>query len=241
MNASAQITETRMISGFNRVLLTAQHANELIITLGDREGLTIEGPANIVPRLVAEVRHGTLVIGTGGRWLDKLCDALTTSLTRPHIRYLLAVRELVGLEISAMASVRATAVRTEDLVLKFFGVGEVRLDSLVADRLEVIQSGAGKVELSGHVGHQRVTVGGPGRYNAPGLESHTAQVTVRGIGAAVVWATRELAVTIRGPGQVSYYGTPHVTQSIAPLGSLVPLGGRHQLSGLPEGFQGSTT
>jgi hypothetical protein len=138
MNASAQITETRMVSGFNRVLLTAQHTNELIITQGDREGLTIEGPANIVPRPVAEVGHGTLVIDTGGGWLDKLSDALTTSLTRPHIRYL-------------------------------------------------------------------------------------------------------LAVTIRGPGQVCCYGTPRVTQSIAPLGSLVPLGGRYQLSGLPEGFQRSTT
>jgi hypothetical protein len=157
-----------------------------------------------------------------------------------HIRYRLAVRELTGVEISALAWVHAATIQARDLV-KFFGVGEVRIDSLVADRLEVIQSGAGKVELSGHVAQQRVTVGVPGRYNAPGLESHTAQVTVRGIGAAVVWATRELAVTIRGPGQVSYYGAPRVTESIAPLGSVVPLGGHHQLSGLPVGVQGSTT
>jgi hypothetical protein len=239
MNTSSTITETRMVSGFNRVHLQAQHANELIITQGDREGLTVEGPASIVPRLVAEVRHGTLVIGTGGSWLDRLGDALTTSLTRPHIRYRLAVRELVGIEISAMASVRAAAIRTDTLVLKFRGAGEIRIDSLMADRLEVVQFGAGKIELSGHVSQQQVTVSGPGWFTAPGLESHAAQVIIRGIGAATVWATRELAVTIRGPGQVSYYGTPRVTRSVAPLGSLVSLGGHQQPSGLPQGFSGS--
>jgi hypothetical protein len=233
------ITETRMVSGFNRVHLTAQHKNELIITQGDREGLTIEGPANLVPRLVTTVRHGTLSIGTGGGWLDKLSDALTTSLSRPHIRYRLDVKELVGLEISAMAWVRAATLRSGEIVIKFGGLGELRIDSLLADRLEVVQAGMGKIELSGHVAQQQVRVCGPARYNAPGLESHSAQVTVQGMGAAVVWATRELAVTIRGPGQVSYYGAPRLATSVAPMGSLVGLGGHAGLSEAAQGFAGT--
>jgi hypothetical protein len=187
------------------------------------------------------VRHGTLVIGTGGSWQDKLSDALTTSLTRPHIRYRLDVKELVGIEISAMALVRAATIRSRELALKFCGVGEIQIDSLVADRLEVLQAGAGKIELSGHVREQQLTISGPGWFNAPGLESHTAQVSVRGIGAAVVWATWDLAVTIRGPGQVSYYGTPRLTQNVGPLGNLVRLGGRQQPAGLTQGFSGPVT
>ena len=239
MRTSATVTETRMVTGFNRVVLSAQHENELIITQGSHEALTIEGPADLVPRLVAEVRHGTLVLGTGGGWLEKLSDALTTSLTRPHVRYRLAVRELTAIEVNAMAQVTAAAVKAGDLVLKFSGLGEMRIGSLLADRLEVFQSGMGRVELAGHVEQQKVYICGPARFNAPGLESHAAQVTVKGIGAAVVWATRDLAVTVRGPGRVSYYGTPRLSGSVAPLGSLVSLGGHGRLSEAPEGATGS--
>jgi hypothetical protein len=228
-----------MVNGFNRVILSAQHENELIITQGSHEALTIEGPADLVPRLVAEVRHGTLVLGTGGDWLEKLSDALTTSLTRPHVRYRLAVRELTGIEVSAMAQVRASAIQAGKLVLKFSGLGDLRIDSLLADLLEVFQSGMSRVELAGHVGQQKVCICGPARFNASGLESHEAEVTVRGIGAAVVWATRALAVTVRGPGQVSYYGAPRLSGSVAPLGSLVNLGGHGRPAEMPEGSAGA--
>lgn len=238
MRTGPIVSETRMVTGFNRVVLTAQHSNELIITQGDREALTIEGPADLVPRLEVEVRHGTLFLGTGGGLVEKLKDALTTSLTRPHIRYCLALRQLAAIEVSAMAQVRAAALKAGELRLEFRGLGELRIDSLLADRLEVVQSGMGRVELAGHVARQQVRLFGPARFHSPELESHEAQVSVRGMGAAVVWATRELAVSVRGPGQVSYYGTPRLSGSVAPLGSLVSLGGHGRLCEVPEGSAG---
>ena len=224
MNTSGSITETRMVSGFNRVFLRAQHTNELIITQGKREGLTVEGPPSIVPRLVTEVRHGTLVIGTGGDWLERLSDALTTSLTRPHIRYELTVKNLASLEVCAMASVHADSLKAEHLTLRFAGMGELRIGAVDARLLEVDLPGAARIELAGYAAEQRVTVAGPAHYDAPRLESHKAQVTVKGIGAATVWAAGELDVSIRGPGRVSYRGAPRVKHSIAPLGSLSCLG-----------------
>lgn len=239
MRTGTTITETRMVTGFSRVVLSAQHSNELIITQGDREALTIEGPADLVPRLVADVRHGTLFLGTGGGLAEKLKDALTTSLARPHIRYCVAVREIAAIEVSAMAQVRAAALKAGGLRLEFRGTGELRIGSLLADQLEVVQSGMGRVELAGHVARQQICLCGSARFHAPELESHIAQVTVKGMGAAVVWATRELAVTVRGPGQVSYYGTPRLSGSVAPLGSLVSLGGHGRLCEAPEGSAGA--
>ncbi len=87
--------------------------------------------------------------------------------------------------------------------------------------------------------HEALTIEGPARFNASGLESHEAEVTVKGMGAAVVWATRDLAVAVRGPGQVSYYGAPRLSGSVTPLGSLVSLGGHARLSEVPEGAAGS--
>ncbi len=224
MDAKGIITETRSVSGFNRIVLKAQHENELILTQGDREGLTIEGPSCCVHRIDAEVRGGTLYIGAGGSLRERLSDALTTSLNRPRIRYRVTVRELRGLEITAMASVRAAAIEARDLDLRFRGLGQMRIDSLVADRLQAQLMGGARMELSGRVEQQSVAVGGPGQFLAPDLECRAAQVSVGGMGAATVWATRDLDVTVRGPGRVSYYGAPRVKKSIAPMGSLVCLG-----------------
>ncbi|HNS50183.1 MAG TPA: DUF2807 domain-containing protein [Anaerolineae bacterium] len=239
MRTGTTVTETRLVTGFNRVVLAAPHSNELIITQGNREALTIEGPADLVPRLVTDVRHRTLYLGTGGGLLEKVKDALTTSLTRPHIRFCLAVREIAAIEVSAMAQVRAAAVKAGELRLKFHGAGELRIDSLLADRLEVEQSGMGRVELAGHVTQQRVSLFGSGHFQAPELESHEAQVTVKGMGSAVVWATRDLLVTVRGTGQVSYYGAPRLSGSVAPLGSLVSLGAHGRLCESMEGSLGA--
>jgi hypothetical protein len=213
-----------MVRDFDRVVLKAQHENELILTQGDREALTIHAPADILPRIESEVRHGRLFLGTGGGWLEKLGDALTTSLTRPRIRYELTVKRLAGLEVYAMASVYAPAVKSASLALRFHGLGEIRIDSLDADFLDVDLPGAGRIELAGYVAEQQVTVSGPGRYDAAKLQSHRAKVTLRGVGNITVWAAKELEVTMRGPGRVSYYGTPRIKKSLAPMASLSYLG-----------------
>jgi hypothetical protein len=224
MNANFVITDTRRVSDFDRVVLRAQHENELIITQGEHEALTIQGPPDVVPRIETEVRQGTLVITMGGGWLEKLGDALTTSLTRPHIRYELTVKNLASLEVCAMASVHVDRLKAEHLALRFAGMGEMRIGAVDTRLLEVDLPGAARIELAGYAAEQRATVAGPAHYDAPSLESHTARVTVRGIGAATVWASGELDVSIRGPGRVSYRGTPRVKHSIAPMGSLSCLG-----------------
>jgi hypothetical protein len=220
MSTNLVITDTRRVSNFDRVVLRAQHENELNITQGEHEALTIQGPPDVVPRIETEVRQGTLVITMGGGWLEKLGDALTTSLTRPHIRYELTVKNLASLEVCAMASVHADSLKAEHLALRFAGMGELRIGAVDARLLEVDLPGAARIELAGYAAEQRVTVAGPAHYDAPRLESHKARVTVKGIGAATVWAAGELDVSIRGPGRVSYRGAPRVKQSIAPLGSL---------------------
>ncbi|MHB1357411.1 MAG: GIN domain-containing protein, partial [Anaerolineae bacterium] len=55
-----EITETRKVSGFNGVVLSA--VGKLVITQGDTEKLTITGDDNIVTLIKTEVRDGKLVI-----------------------------------------------------------------------------------------------------------------------------------------------------------------------------------
>jgi len=73
--------------------------------------------------------------------------------------------------------------------------------------------------VSGRVGEQHVSLNGMSKYDARGLESHKATVTLKGPGGhAVVRAEDELAVTIGGLGSVEYYGHPRVTKKVSPMG-----------------------
>ncbi len=222
MSTSDVVTETREVSGFDRVAL--REFGELVITQGEEESLTIEARQDILSRLETEVKDGKLVIGSRGSWLDKLGDALATGFTRKRIRYSLTVRQLTGLEVSGAAAVRVAKIETDRLALKLSGAGDVNIESLDAQRLEVDLPGAGKISVAGRVAEQTVTLSGAGSYDAPKLESQKAKATLTGLGSATVWAVEELDATIRGLGSVSYYGTPKVRKEITGAGGVKSLG-----------------
>lgn len=95
MPEQSTVTSLRNLQEFNRLEVcdTANWVN-LVINPGEKESLTIQGPAKLIPRIRTQVRDGTLVITLGGTILDKILDALTTSLTRKKITYSLTVRQL---------------------------------------------------------------------------------------------------------------------------------------------------
>lgn len=211
-------TETRTVSGFDRVRLHSQHENELVITQAESEALTIEAPEDVLRRIRSEVRHGRLTIELNGGLAEKIADALTTSLSRPRIRYHLAVKDLRELAVFAVATVEITRLATPELALNISGVADVRIDSLTAERLSIDFRGPGRVEIAGQVVEQQVDLFGPGQYFAHDLASCRAKVSLRGMGQAQVWAEDSLEVRVDGPGGVSYRGRPQLKQHVSPIG-----------------------
>jgi hypothetical protein len=61
---------------------------------------------------------------------------------------------------------------------------------------------------------QTVTIYGAATYEAGELKSQRVKATLHGVGSATVWAVEELDATIRGVGEVSYYGSPTVRQLV---------------------------
>lgn len=222
MSTEDLATESREVKDFDRVVL--RDYGELIIEQGAHEALTIETDPDILPRIDTEVEGGTLTLALGGSWADRLGDALTTSLSRKPIRYILRVKKLTGLEVRGAASVTGSDIETERLALTLRGAGSVKVESLTAESLEVELPGMGSIDLSGRVSEQRLAISGAGSYDASKLESKKAAVDLRGAGKATVWAVEELDVTIRGLGSVEYYGSPTVNKSISGLGSVTSLG-----------------
>jgi len=224
MNTYELISESREVSGFERVALRCPAGEAiLIITQGDKEALTIHARQKIANRIKTEVKGRRLTITAGGTWSNRLGDMLQTSLTRPQITYCLTVSTLVDLEVTGFAQVRLDNLNTERLALTFSGAGGVRIGALATRLLEVDLRWAGQVEVAGNVKEQRVQVS-MGTYSAAKLESRKAEVTLRGAGYATVWAVDVLDLNVRGPGGVAYYGAPIVRRSLSPVARVTRLG-----------------
>ena len=211
-------TETRTVSDFQLVLLRSQHENELVITQGETESMTIEAPPEILSRIQTQVRQGRLSIELDGSLVDKIADALTTSLTRPRIRYHLAVKDLRELAVHAVATVELPRLATPELRLKISGVADVHIEALTAEKLLVEFRGPGRVEIAGQVVEQQVELFGPGQYYALDLASCRARVELKGLGQARVWVEDQLEARVDGPGGVTYRGHPQVRQRVSPIG-----------------------
>lgn len=217
MTANENAVESREVGSFDRVILRVYNmVNQVQITQGERASLTIEARIEILSKIKTAVRDGSLVIWQDGSWLDKLASALTTSLTRPTVRYHLTVMDLACLELAGFVQANAAELHTDNLSLKLKGAGEVAIRSLTANSLAAELEGAGRIELSGQVQEQRVTVQGPGLYQAVNLKSQRARVELKGLGRAGVWAVDSLDIKVRGLGHVEVRGTPVIRKDISP-------------------------
>ena len=217
MAAIDYISERREVCSFDRVVLRVDNImNEVQITQGEHESLTVVGPADILPKVTTVVSGKVLIIRYDGSWMDKLGFALSTSFTRPTIRYTITVRALASLELLGLVQANAAELSANNLSLKLNGAGELAIGWLTAQSLDVDLRGVGRIELGGQVDEQRVSVNGPGHYKAHNLKSQSARVSLNGLGRADVWAVDRLDVKVRGLGHVGVRGTPKIRKDIAP-------------------------
>lgn len=227
MNTEDRITQSIEVSNFDQIALQAINVeNEVVIRPGERESLIIEARPDVFARIKTEIRNGQLDIQMGGSWPEKIRAALATSLTRPQIKYTFTVEKLTDLQITGVAHVDVSNLETDRLTVRFSGIGDMNIDALQAERLDIEQPmpGACRISASGRVTEQHVLLRGMSEYNADRLDSKRATIALKGPGGhALIRAEDELDVTISGPGSVEYYGHPRVTKKVSPMGAVTHL------------------
>ena len=217
MAAIDRVSESREVYDFDRVVLRVDNImNKVQITQGEHESLTMEGRPDILSKITTVVHGKVLIIRFDGSWMDKLGFALSTSFTRPTLRYTITVQELSGLDLAGFVHANAAELSANKLSLKLNGAGELAIGWLIAQSLDVDLRGLGRIELDGQVEEQRVSINGPGRYKAHNLKSQSARVSLKGLGRADVWAVDRLDVKVRGLGHVGVRGVPKIRKDIGP-------------------------
>jgi hypothetical protein len=107
--------------------------------------------------------------------------------------------------------------------LKISGAGEISVNGINGDSLDVAFDGASSLEASGTIGKLAVQMNGAGKMDLSRLQAVDATVTANGAGSIDVNSTGSLDATVNGVGSINYYGKPaKVTSAINGVGSIAP-------------------
>jgi hypothetical protein len=220
---------------FNRV--SNRSIGNLHLVQGETEELRIEGRQELMERVHAEVKDGTLEIRFEQDWWDWLSWAFMGAW---KLDLYLSMHDINGIALSGAGNLDCPKIETTDLQfsqsgagnslidslsateLKFkhSGAGNLTVKSLVVENLLVEHSGVGNITLAGQAARQDVHLSGAGNYSARDLESQDATIRQSGVGNAHVWAVTTLNASLSGAGNIDYRGAPAVTQKVSGVGHI---------------------
>jgi len=212
--------------------IITESAFEIQIEQGSEQIVEIDGHANIIDDIPLIVSDGIWLITLTGECYNSL--DIVVRITLPAIKsiestgadlvILNSFDSLDLLEVLVSGSGRffqsGVLNLSDKLTLKSTGAGEMTAN-FNTERLDVLISGAADMNLSGTTTSQTVSMTGSGNYFAFGLTSNSCVIDNSGAGNAEVFVKDELDVRISGSGNVSYKGTPTITQLITGSGNLI--------------------
>lgn len=100
------------------------------------------------------------------------------------------------------------------------GSGEVLLERLSENALQLHTNGSGNVQITGHATQFKVNLQGSGNINAQGLLAEHADVALLGSGGINLNVSQKLNVNLIGSGDINYLGHPTIQQHIVGSGKV---------------------
>jgi opacity protein-like surface antigen len=172
--------------------ISVQGPISVTVDAGTAQSLTVRGNDKFVQGLVSEVVDGELRL----RMRDK---HFSTTSSEQHI-------------LITLPALRAFSAE---------GAGEIKLNKIRGERLDVDYRGAGSMDINGAVTSFKMKAEGVGQVDARALIANNADIQFRGVGEVQVYASDRLDAVVQGMGSLRYYGKPRtVNKSAAGLGSV---------------------
>jgi hypothetical protein len=217
-----QASEVRTFSGVDGVALLG--SGDLSITIGNKEEITINAPADLIQYLITEEKDGTLYIGKRKKGWKKFkhlnenihYDLVVKSISRVSVSGSGDIDtdklsgEKCSVKVSGSGSIEVEQISSKKLKVNISGSGDIDINNLSADILGVSINGSGDINIDGKADELDVTISGSGDFTGNKLKSDDASINIYGSGDAHVWAAKSLEVHVSGSGNVTYHGDPSI-------------------------------
>jgi len=113
-------------------------------------------------------------------------------------------------------------IYSDNVVLRVYGSGDIKLNSVHASTIDAINSGSGSIKsVTGSVLVENLKSSGSGDIDLARVESKDVKAIVSGSGDIKVRATDQLHATINGSGSIYFSGFPDVSSHVSGTGRLV--------------------
>lgn len=184
------VSEIRPLSA-DFIGIVHQIPGSIFITQGSPASLTVEGQANMLPFLTAEVNNEVLTIS-----FERCINS-----GEPFNAFV-EIPDLRGVSLAGLG----------DITFE---------NGVVSERLEASIVGAGNINLQGTADTLEIIVVGQGNVRAFDLVSDRCNVDITGQGNVEVTVNNSLEVIIDGQGNVFYKGMPTVSSEIIGSGEVI--------------------
>ncbi|HAN76455.1 MAG TPA: hypothetical protein DCQ31_01120 [Bacteroidales bacterium] len=205
-----EIEKNFEVTNFTKIEISG--AYEILLIKGDKPGVSITGDEAIFDLLEVKVTGSVLKI-------EHTEKVNFNDFDSPVIR--ITYTSLSGFEMAGAGDIKCNDTLTfDEFNLSIAGACQVDL-MLNGNRLVTETSGASNLVFKGNVNTAHFELAGAGAIEAFELLSKNCKVELSGVGAAEVFASESIDVSIAGVGSVEVKGKPkNVTQDIVPFGKL---------------------
>jgi hypothetical protein len=205
--------DTRVVKNFNG--LAAGGPIEVIVTIGNSEGLTFEGDAEAISTLVSEVKGNILIIRPKTSW-----TSWSHKYEDKKIIARVSAKAISSLTMSGNGSIKVMGtVQAAELATTLSGSGSINAN-VNADKLTTVISGSGTVNLTGKADNANVTVSGSGKFSGKTLTMNSLDTRISGSGSVNVKVEDTIKALVSGSGRVNYSGNASVEQRVIGSGGV---------------------
>lgn len=209
------VSETREVSNFHAI--EVDYPAQVIVRQGAKESVKIQAEDNLLPGLRTRVQNGTLEISYRRQNGKRVHPTEAVRIT-------IVVKNLDDIEFTSAGELVIEEIESDELDVSLSGAGTLKLEEIQVKNLHVSLSGAGSMTASGTAEDLDLNISGFGDYKGADLHSQDALVNISGAGSATVWVDDNLTAQISGAGSVNYYGSASVSRQVSGVGGVRHVG-----------------
>jgi hypothetical protein len=191
-------------------IAAAAHAEDQVRSVPAFTSISVQGPISVT---VDAGKAQSLTMRGDARFIQDV----TSEVVNGELRLRTREKKNVSWKGDPRVVISMPALRAVDVE----GAGEISLNRIRGERLDVTYRGAGRMGINGDVKTFSMKAEGVGEVDAKALAANDVDLSFRGIGDVKVTARNRLDAVVEGMGNVTYYGKPRtVNKSASGIGSV---------------------